>query len=919
MSTQRVNPEELFDRAVAAVRDESIDPRLVETARQRVARRVAADLDLAAGADAGGLGAVAGAEGDGGTETDHRIRGCDGFRSLIPAYLAGALAEPRRILFEDHTRECVPCRRALAEARRGGKTAAGWQTSGSQRRHRPAVRYAIAAGLAGLVATSAVLLSGRLGLYGPDASARVRAIEGELQALEGSAVHPIAAGDLLARGNTVRTGSDSGALLELADGSRVELAQRSQLTLARRSDGVVLDLERGALIVEAAERRRGHLYVRTDDCTVSVAGTIFSVNHGVRGSRVSVVAGEVTIDRSGFERAVLRPGQQLATTALLGRVPIAREIAWSRNATEYREQIAALAALGREIDATLAIGGRTSTALLDRAPAGTTVWVGLPNVADELSEAWALVEQRVAENPVLAEWWAAITEDGTAEHVTAALEQLRELGSHLGEEIAVVFVLGENGDSNEAEPLVMAEVIDAAGFDELLDAHIAQINAEGSGEHVRRVDDPSQIAGAGGADRDDVLYLWLSPDGLLAASTSGPRLAELARGGGGGFAGTGLHQRLADVYRNGTGWLVGVDVARVLTIAAADDDDAHDAAFESIGLADAEHFLIESESINGTNETRATLAFAGERRGVAAWLAAPAPSGALEFVSAGASFAVAGLSKDPVDMFDDLLAMARAAQSAGVPDHDGENPLEELANLEAELGFSLRDDLASALGGDAAFAIDGPLLPTPSWKLVLEVTDPSQFEFVLGRAVEATNRKAAEEGKPGVRLGEEAAGGRRFLTIANAGGTTLAQMTFVDGYLLAAPSRALVLEAIAHRDAGTTLAASQAFQQLLPSDAETDFSALLWHNLGDSVGPLADLLAGAVSDADREQIQSLTQQVGPMLVLAYGDADALRLVTRGGSGPFGFSFENLLALVGVVLGRTPAADGASPAGVTAAL
>jgi hypothetical protein len=911
MSTQRVSPEELFDRAVAAVRDESLDPKVVESARERVARRVAADLAVTVDAGGDSSRVHAGAEEAAGGETDHRIRGCDGFRSLIPAYLAGALAEPRRILFEDHTRECVPCRRALAEARRGGKTAAGWQTSVGQQRRRPAaVRYAIAAGLAALVATGAVLLSGRLGLYGPDASARVRAIEGGLQALEGSAVDPIAAGDVLARGSTVRTGSESGAVLELADGSRVELAQRSQLTLARRGDGVVLDLERGALIVEAAERKRGHLYVRTDDCTVSVVGTIFSVNHGVRGSRVSVVAGEVNVDRSGFERAVLRPGQQLATTALLGRVPIAREIAWSRNAAQYREQIAALAALGREIDATLATGGRTSTALLDRAPAATTVWVGLPNVADEMSEAWALVEQRVAENPLLAEWWAGITEDGTARHISEALEQLRELGSHLGEEIAVAIVI--DPDSRSGEPLVMAEVIDAAGLEALLDEQIARINAEAGGQHVRRIDDPSQ---ATGTDSDDVLYLWLSPDGLLAASNSAARLVELDTGGG-GFAGTALHERLADVYRDGTGWLVGVDVARVLTV--ADDGDAHDAAFESIGLVDAENFLIESESINGVNETRATLAFAGERRGAAAWLAAPAPSGALEFVSAGASFAVAGLSKSPVDMFDDLLALARAAEAEGVPDGDGENPLEELANLEQELGFSLRDDLAAALGGDAAFAIDGPLLPTPSWKLVLEVTDPSQFEFVLGRAVEAVNRKAEEEGEPGVRLGEEEAGGRRFLTIANAGGTTVAEMTFVDGYLVVAPSRALVLDAIAHRDAGTTLAASQAFRQLLPSDAETDFSALLWHNLGGAVGPLADLLAGALSDDDREQIESLAQEIGPMLVLAYGDADALRLVTRGGSGPFGFSFENLLTFVGIVLGRSSPED-ASPVGVTAAL
>jgi hypothetical protein len=190
---------------------------------------------------------------------------------------------------------------------------------------------------------------------------------------------------------------------------------------------------------------------------------------------------------------------------------------------------------------------------------------------------------------------------------------------------------------------------------------------------------------------------------------------------------------------------------------------------------------------------------------------------------------------------------------------------------------------------------------------------------VLGRAVEAVNRKATAEGHDGVRLGQEETGGRRFLTISNPAGTTVAVMTFVDGYLVAAPSSALVLQAIEHRDAGTTLAASQTFRELLPSDAETDFSALFWQNLGDAAGSLSELLSSALGDAERQQIQDLTADIGPTLVLAYGDTDAVRLVARGGSGPFGFSFENLLSLTGLVLGRTPSNEGESQPGVTAAL
>ncbi len=188
--------------------------------------------------------------------------------------------------------------------------------------------------------------------------------------------------------------------------------------------------------------------MRTDDCQVSVVGTIFSVNHGVRGSRVSVLDGEVHVDH-GAELAVLRAGDQIATSTRLGRVALADEIAWSRNAAAYRERIAALASLGREIDATLATGGRTSTALLDLAPAGTAIWVALPNVADELSEAWALIEQRVAENPALAEWWTstsrAVPTATPRPHIEDALAQLRRARLAPGREIAVALVVDDSG------------------------------------------------------------------------------------------------------------------------------------------------------------------------------------------------------------------------------------------------------------------------------------------------------------------------------------------------------------------------------------------------------------------------------------------------------------------------------------------
>ena len=121
-------------------------------------------------------------------------------------------------------------------------------------------------------------------------------------------MRPAVAGERIAGSQLVRTAQGSGAVLELADGSRIELAERSELGLGRRWDGTILELERGSLIVEAAEQRRGHLYVDTGDCRVSVVGTIFSVNHGAKGSRVSVIEGEVHVQPGRASAPCSSPG-----------------------------------------------------------------------------------------------------------------------------------------------------------------------------------------------------------------------------------------------------------------------------------------------------------------------------------------------------------------------------------------------------------------------------------------------------------------------------------------------------------------------------------------------------------------------------------------------------------------------------------
>ena len=88
------------------------------------------------------------------------------------------------------------------------------------------------------------------------------------------------------------------------------------------------------MIVQAAKQRSGRLYVATDDGLVSVKGTIFSVNHGIKGSRVAVIEGVVRVN-FGDTETDLNPGDQATSGSSVAKVPIQNEIAWSKNSAKY--------------------------------------------------------------------------------------------------------------------------------------------------------------------------------------------------------------------------------------------------------------------------------------------------------------------------------------------------------------------------------------------------------------------------------------------------------------------------------------------------------------------------------------------------------------------------------------------------------
>ena len=105
--------------------------------------------------------------------------------------------------------------------------------------------------------------------------------------------------------------------------------------------------------------------------------------------------------------------------------------------------------------------------------------------------------------------------------------------------------------------------------------------------------------------------------------------------------------------------------------------------------------------------------------------------------------------------------------------------------------------------------------------------------------------------------------------------------TFVDGYLVGAPSQVLLDRAIEQRRNGYTLARSKEFQALLPRDGQVNVSAAVWQHLGPVIGPLAGRFSGIVDSEEARQIEALAAESHPRLITAYAEDDRIVIGSRG--------------------------------------
>lgn len=930
MKHNKQNLEAIIDDAARGVRDEQIDDSIIEQSAARVWARVseqlsdenfaAAENSSSANSNSENLNTM-----NINNNAEH-IDGCADFQSLIPAYLDKKLSTARMLLLEDHTNECIPCRRALKKQRTNQATPyVVRQPARLPKQEKPrafmngwnktnVVRWSAAAAFAVCVCLAGLFMYERLDLSGRTLAATVEDASGAVYVVsDAQESRQLAPGGQLQKGERVRTAKDSTAVLRLADGSTVEMRERSEFSVTENMRGVTIRLDRGDVIVEAAKQHNGRLYVQTPDSLVSVKGTIFAVESGTKGSRVSVVEGEVKVNYAGKDETLL-PGDQTTTNRSLDKTPVQQNVAWSRNAAKYANLVSELAKLRRDVNQRVQLPGvRYSSKFVDLVPENTVFYAALPNLTESLAESQRIMQERISQNPALAEWWKGNKKGDGLGINEQTLTRVREFGSQLGDEIVVSAEMDAKGEPNGV--LVLGEVKDAASFRTYLDAQIANFAKESKDmPSVRIIDDPmtATVAKApvstktatpntetknAAAKNPEELFVWIHND-IFAASPQIERLRGLATTLGAPnanrFAGSAFHQRINDIYKDGAGIVVAADLEKILaqTLRKDNEPDAERrrAGLDRLGVMSLRHFVVEQKQVGGKTLSRAALTFSESNRGIATWLAAPGSMGALDFVSPNANVATAFVVKEPALLVDDLFGFLETV------DPEMRRSLQE---IEKSQGIDIRNDFAAPLGGEFAFAIDGPLLPTPSWKVVIEVYDQAKLQGAFERAIEKLNQFATLTGKGKLSLESATSGSRTFYSVKSAATGMEVYYTYANGYLVAAPSRALLEQSIANREAGNTLVRSSRFMSALPQDGNTNFSALLYHDLAPLMQPLAEKLKNAGGDLTEEQRQklgSIDANAPPTLVYAYAEGDRITLAANTEGGAFGLSPASLIGL-----------------------
>jgi len=334
------------------------------------------------------------------------------------------------------------------------------------------------------------------------------------------------------------------------------------------------------------------------------------------------------------------------------------------------------------------------------------------------------------------------------------------------------------------------------------------------------------------------IFAYKLQNDLLLVGPDAAKLSAVQLGAG---ANSAFATEIASHYKNGVSWLAGVDIASLRS------EIPTEVGF--LGTSNMRHAFFEMRWGGGDDSNDATITFQGSRTGIASWLAAPGAGASAEYISPDAVAAFSASTRNPKQALEELLGTV------------GSGLQTELQQHEAQIGLSLTNDIAAAFGTDFTVAIERPSLPIPGWVAALEVVQPAALDDAIRRM--ATTAKFT--------LTQEIVEGRAWNSL-KADVFTL-YWTYDRGYMIATMDRGLGIQAVANRNAGSSLVRSAQFQEKFPSAGSIHHSGFFWINPNQALADIANFVGSPA-------VKNLIGTRNPTLVVVDGETERIHAASR---------------------------------------
>jgi len=172
------------------------------------------------------------------------------------------------------------------------------------------------------------------------------------------------------------------------------------------------------------------------------------------------------------------------------------------------------------------------------------------------------------------------------------------------------------------------------------------------------------------------------------------------------------------------------------------------------------------------------------------------------------------------------------------------------------------------------------------------VDNPERLRSTIAKLVENYNKEPNER-TGALSLTQSETDGRTYYRLHSDKLPWEAHWTFAGEYWIAAANHELIVRALQNRETGYTLPRSEGFRSQLPHDAAADFSAVVYHNLGPTVGPIYNLFGG--SGNPKSKLPPL--DLKPGVVCFWAAPDRIDVATLGGI--LNMNLDSLLAMQGL--------------------